>query len=72
MNIFYVLSSWKKIKEQYFITWKLYEIDANLSIYKNILSLHVKDRETWLASVHGVTKSWARLKEHMCFWFCIV
>ena len=44
-------------------------MDTDLSIYKNILLLHVKDRETWRAAVHGVTKSWTRLKAHMCFWF---
>ena len=24
------------------------------------------DRETWQATVHGVTKSWTRLNEHTC------
>ena len=33
--------------------------DMNLSKLREI----VKDRETWRAAVHGVTKSWTRLSD---------
>ena len=34
-------------------------MDMNLSKLWNI----VKDREAWRAAVHGVTKSWTRLRD---------
>ena len=37
------------------------QLDGSMNMRLSKLQEMVKDRETWCAAVHGVTKSWTRL-----------
>ena len=47
-----------KRREQQRMRW-LYSITDSVDMNLSILQEIVKDRETWCAAVHGITKSWS-------------